>query len=181
VDGARSHSGGLKIMKMFNTAAIAVLLAAVSLAACNKAAAPAAVDKAKIAETVKADANGLITAFNARDAEKAVSHDAPGMVGMFHGSPNVVGAEQDLATTKQQFAANSIANIKLSNETVDVADSGDMAVYRASYAFSGEDPKTKKPIAETGNWVVGYQKQADGSWKIAWNVVSDTAPAPAKT
>jgi ketosteroid isomerase-like protein len=165
-------------MKLRHAAILAALLAVTSLAACNKAAAPAAVDKAKIAEAVKADANGLVTAFNARDAEKATSHDAPGMVGMFHGTPNVVGAEEDLKTTKQQFATNSVGNIKLSNETVDVADSGDMAVYRASYAFSGEDPKSKKPVTETGNWVVGYQKQADGAWKIAWNVVSD-APAAA--
>jgi len=173
-------------MKTHTTAAMAVLLAAASLAACTKpAAAPTAVDKAKIAEAVKADAEGMIAAFNARDAEKAVSHDAPGMVGMFHGTPNVVGAEQDLKMTKEQFAQNAVANVKLSDETVDVADSGEMAVYRASYAFSGEDPKTKKAINESGNWVVGYQKQSDGSWKIAWNVVSDApaaapAAAPAK-
>jgi ketosteroid isomerase-like protein len=165
---------------MHHTAMVAVLLATVSLTACTqKAAAPVAVDKAKIAADIKADAEALITAFNARDAEKAVSHDAPNIVGMFHGTPNVVGIEQDLKTTKEQFAANTVSNIKLSDETVDVAESGDMAVYRASYAFTGEDPKTKKPISEMGNWVVGYQKQSDGSWKIAWNVVSDAKPAPA--
>jgi ketosteroid isomerase-like protein len=167
-------------MKFQHKAMIAALLASGSLVACDKAAAPAAaVDKAKITEAVKADANGLITAFNARDADKAVSHDAPGMVGMFHGTPNVVGAEEDLKMTKQQFAENSVANIKLSDETVDVADSGDMAIYRASYAFTGQDPKTKKAISEGGNWVVGYAKQSDGSWKIAWNVVSDAKPAAA--
>jgi ketosteroid isomerase-like protein len=166
-------------MKLRHAAIAAALLASAALVGCEKkAAAPAAVDKAKIAEAVKADANAMIAAFNARDAEKAVSHDAPGMIGMFHGTPNVVGAEEDMKMTKQQFAENAVANVKLSNETVDVADSGDMAIYRASYAFSGEDPKTKKAINETGNWVVGYQKQADGAWKIAWNVVSD-APAAA--
>ena len=54
-----------------------------------------------------------------------------------------------------------------------------MAVYRATYSFSREDPKTKKEMTEVGNWVVGYQKQPDGAWKIAWNVVSDAPPAPA--
>lgn len=163
---------------ILKTATIIVVMAA-SLVACDKAVAPApAVDKAKIADAVKADAHELITAFNARDAAKAVSHDAKDMVGMFHGTPNVVGMDQDLAMTKQQFADNSVAKIEVSNESVDVAASGDIAVYRASYSFSGVDPKTKKAITETGNWVVGY-KQEDGAWKIAWNVVSDAPAAPA--
>src|SRR5690242_8737005 len=108
-------------MKMHHIGIITLLLATTSLAACDKkAAASAPVDKAKIAEAVKADANAMIAAFNARDADKAVSHDAPGMVGMFHGTPNVVGAEEDLKMTKQQFAENAVANVKLSDETVDV-------------------------------------------------------------
>ena len=153
-----------------------VVVTAVSLAACTKPAATA--DTAKIADTIKADAAQLVEHFNARDAEKAVSHDGPDYVGMFHGAPNVVGPEADLALTKLQVA-DPASKIAVSDETVDVASAGDMAVYRATYAYTMTDPATKKPITENGNWLLGYKPQADGSWKIAWGVVSDTGPAPA--
>lgn len=154
-------------------------VAALSLSACARPEpAKPAVDAAKVGEAVKADARQLVVDFNAHDAAKAVAHDAAGEVSIFHGQPNTVGVEADLANTKLQLADPS-AKITVSSETVDVAASGDMAVYRASYVYDFTDPKTKKPGSESGNWLVGY-KLVDGVWKIAWNVVSDTpAAAPA--
>ena len=158
--------------------ALSALLAA-SLTACAKPeAAKPAVDTAKIADTVKADVKQLVADFNAHDADKAVSHDAPDYVGMFHGLANVKGPAEDLALTKQQVA-DTTAKIEVSDEIVDVAASGDMAVYRATYAYSFTDPKTKKAGTEAGNWVLGYKQQADGGMKLAWGVVSDLPPAPA--
>lgn len=153
-----------------------VVIGACTLAACTKPAATA--DTAKIADTIKADAAQLVEHFNARDAEKAVSHDAPDYVGMFHGTPNVEGPAADLALTKLQVA-DPASKIAVSNETVDVASAGDMAVYRATYAYTMTDPATKKIVTENGNWLLGYKPQPDGAWKIAWAVVSDTGPAPA--
>ncbi|MEO8927364.1 MAG: DUF4440 domain-containing protein [Caulobacteraceae bacterium] len=155
-------------------------LMAVSLGACNKtdAAKPAA-DTGKIADAVKADVAQLVTDFNAHDATKTNSHDAPDVIAMGHGSPNVVGAAADLASAQKGFAADPTQHVTTANEVVDVATSGDMAVYRATYVFNGTDPKTKKAVSDTGNYLAGYKKQADGSWKIAWSVVSDTKPAPA--
>ena len=81
-------------------------IAAVALlASCGAQPAAEAVDTGKIAEVVKANTAEVIAAFNAHDAEKAVSYDAPDYVGMFHGIPNVVGPEADLALTKQQVVA----------------------------------------------------------------------------
>ncbi len=153
------------------------LLAAASLTACAKPAAPAAtVDSASIADAVKADARQLVADFNAHDADKAITHDTADMVGMFHGQANIVGPQADLAQTKAMLATNPNANLVVSNESVDVAQAGDMAVYRSTYVFTGTDPKTKLPNTETGNWVAGYKKQPDGTWKMAWNVIADTPP-----
>lgn len=159
-------------------AAAAAALAA-SLSACAKPeAAKPAVDTAKVAEAVKADLTQMVGDFNAKDAAKAVAHDAPDYVGMFHGAPNVVGPEQDLAMTKMEMADPAM-KLVVSDQVVDVAASGDMAVVRSTYAYTFTDPKTKGVGTQNGNWVVGYKTQADGAWKIAWAVVSDTAPAPA--
>lgn len=148
------------------------------LAACAAQPDTAPVDTAKIADAVKANTAGLIAAFNAHDAEKAVSYDAPDYVGMFHGSPNVVGPEADLALTKQQVA-DPASKVTVSAEDVSVAAAGDRALWRATYAYTFTDPKTKQPTTENGNWLIGWRKQEDGSWKEAWGVVSDTGAAPA--
>jgi len=170
-------SGG-SAMKLTKLASVTLSVAlAASLAACAKteAAKPAA-DTAKIAEAVKADAAQLVTDFNAHDATKSVSHDAPQTVGMFHGAPNVNSPAEDLEITKKQ-AADTSTHVSVSDESVDVAQAGDMAIYRATYDYTQTDPKTKKPQTEHGNWLLIYKPQPDGSWKIVLSMISDTPPA----
>ncbi|WP_421936576.1 YybH family protein [Phenylobacterium sp.] len=167
-------------MMFQKTAAIAASVLLAGLAGCAKpetAAAPAAVDTAKVAETIKADVNQLVADFMSKDVDKAVSHDAPDYVGMFHGQPNVVGPAGDAEITKLQMADPN-ADLKITIDAVDVAQAGDMAVARTTYAYTFSDPATKAAKTEHGNWVLGYKKQADGAYKVAWAVVSDT-PAPA--
>ncbi len=155
------------------TAVLAAVLAAATLAGCGKPKAPGALT----ADGVKADVHNLIGAFNQHDAAKTVAHDAPDFVGMFHGMPNNVGAGADLAITKLQVADPN-AQITLSNETVDVSSAGDMAVYRATYAATSSDPKTRKAVSEHGNLLIGYRLKADGTPAVAWDSFSDTPATP---
>ena len=159
---------------LISTAAAVALLGGCSP---QNGGAPAA-NNDKIAESVKANAAAVIAAFNAHDADRAVAYDAPDYIGMFHGTPNVVGVEADRALTKQQLA-DPAAKVTVSNEDVSVAAAGDRALWRAAYAYTVTDPKTKRPTIENGNWLIGWRKQADGSWKEAWGVASDTGPASA--
>jgi ketosteroid isomerase-like protein len=177
---AWSIRGDLNMTKIHLAGAGLAALMLLGVSACTPPkAAKASVDTAKVADAIKADVAQGVTAFNAKDADKAVALDADDFVGMFHGAPNVSGKAADLAATKQAYAADPSGKVSVSDESVDVASSGDVAVYRATYSFTGTDPKTKKPISETGNWLLGLKAQADGSWKIAWSVVSNTAAAPA--
>ncbi|HEY2482212.1 MAG TPA: nuclear transport factor 2 family protein [Caulobacteraceae bacterium] len=163
-------------------AAMAGLMAA-SLGGCTpppKAAAPAA-DTGKIADTIKADVAATVAAINAHDGPKAVTHDAPDVLVMFHGEPNLVGPAADLKGFQQFLAVSPDAQMSIADETVDVAASGDMAIDRSTYTFDFTDPKTKKKVTETGNNIWAYKLQPDGTWKIAWSVASDTpATAAAK-
>jgi ketosteroid isomerase-like protein len=134
-------------------------------------AASAAADPAS--DAVVADVHQLIASFNAHDASGAVSHDAPDFVGMFHGTPNYLGPAGDLTITKMQVA-DPAAKVSVSNESVDASASGDLAVYRSTYAFTFTDAKTKSATTENGNWLLGYRLQADKSWKVIWSIVSDT-------
>lgn len=164
--------------RLVSTRLIPIAVSLSLLAACGQQAAAPAADNAKIAEAVKAQSAGLVAAFNAHDAEKAVSYDAPDYVGMFHGYPNVVGPEADLKVTKQQVA-DAASKVTVSDEDVSVAAGGDRALWHSTYAYTFTDPKTKQPTTENGNWLIGWRKQPDGSWKAAWGVVSDTGPAAA--
>ena len=130
-------------------------------------------DSAKIAAAIKANQAAQITAFNSCDAMKGIVFDAPDVVNMFHGNPNVVGAAADLAVAKKG-CQDKTQRVTVANESVDVAASGDMAVYHSTYVFTGTDPKTKKAITENGNYLVGWKKESDGTWKIVWSIGSNT-------
>ncbi len=162
-------------------AALGLIMAA-SLGACNKSetAKPAA-DTAKIADAVKADATQRIADVNAHDAAKVASHDAADAVAMFHGRPNAVGPAAIEASFKQALATSPDLHVTMTDPTVDVAASGDLAVIHSTTVGAFTDPKTKKTVSTTSNSLAGYKPQADGSWKIEWSVVSDVAPAPAAT
>ncbi len=164
----------MKLNRLASSAMI--VLGCASLAACNTPAATDKPDTSKAEAAIKADVAKLVEEFNAHDAKAVVEHDMPDEVSMFHGAPNTIGKEADLMMTAKQMQ-DPLAKIAVSNEKVDVAASGEMAVYRADYAYTMTDSETKKPVIERGNWLIGYKTQADGSWKIAWNVVSNTAKA----
>ena len=165
-------------MRRFATLQLATAAAVLGLlTGCKAHPATEAADTGKIADAVKADVSTLVTAFNAHDADKSVSFDAPDYVGMMHGLPNVAGPQGDLALTKQQLA-DPAAKLEVSGEDVSVAAAGDRAMFQSTYAYTFTDPATKKPKTEHGNWLAGFRKQADGSYKIKWSVVSDTGSTP---
>lgn len=133
-------------------------------------------DAAKTATEVKETMTKMVAAFAARDADKAVSWDAPDFTGMFHGLADTHGQEADRALTKQQVADPAM-KFSVSDVIVDAAKSGDLAVWRAKYSLTYTDTQTKQVKTEVGNWIVGWKRDGDGKLKEAWGIVSDTPPA----
>lgn len=161
--------------------AVSPLLASLVLAGCSAGAGPAAtVDRQAVAAEVKAAIKTQLDAYAARDPEKAISIAAPDMLGMFHGEPNNVGRDAVFAQIKAQMADPAV-RLEASDETVDVAASGDLAVYRAVYRFTFTNPATGQPAVETGNWVAVFARQADGSMKLSKDMVLDLPSAPASS
>jgi ketosteroid isomerase-like protein len=149
------------------------------LSACTPKPAVPTVDVAAVELAVRGYANQLVADLNARDADKAVARDAADIVNMQHGVANYVGIDADLAMTKQ-IVSDPNMKISVSNEVVDVAASGDLAVYRSTYSYTFTKPGTQEATTETGNFLLGYKMQDDGELKLAWTLLSDTpAPAPA--
>jgi ketosteroid isomerase-like protein len=129
------------------------------------------VDATGIATTIKADVAQLVAGINAHDAVKATAYDDPNLISMECGSPSTIGIEADREGFKQGFAHNADWKVSLIDETVDVASSGDFAVYRGTY--NEDSSSAGVPMTHKTNFIVEFKRQSDGQWKIVWYSVSN--------
>ena len=163
-------------MKFQNLAALMLGVAAFwALAGCS--AAPASVDVAVVEEEVREGALGVVAAYNAQDADRAASYDAPDYVGIFHGAPNTNGPEADAAGMKAQMEAADV-DWTLGEGSVALARSGDLGVYEAPYTFTITDRQSGETMSERGNWVAIFRRQDDGTMKLWRSIGSDTPTPP---
>lgn len=133
--------------------------------------AAAPVDTRAVAETIEKDVAQLVAGLNAHDADKTTAFDAPNVVSMECGSPSAIGAEVDREGFKAGFARDPHWRVSLIDEIVDVASSGDLAVYRGTY--NEENVIGGVLMTHKTNFLAEFKHQSDGSWRIAWYAVSN--------
>ena len=129
------------------------------------------VDTAAIAKTIRADVAQLVAGLNAHDPVKTTAYDAANIVSMECGSPATVGIEADREGFKTGFAHDPLWKVSLIDETVDVASSGDLAVYRGTY--NEDNSRDGVLMTHKTNFLAEFKHQSDGSWKIVWCSVSN--------
>ena len=123
------------------------------------------------AQTIKAAVARIVGGLNAHDPVRTTADDAPDIVSMECGSPPVIGAKADREGFAEGFARDPHWKVSLIDETVDVASSGDLAVYRGSY---NEDNSGEGMImTHRTNFISEFKRQSDGSWKMAWYIVAN--------
>jgi uncharacterized protein (TIGR02246 family) len=115
----------------------------------------------------------------AKDPEKFTSFYAEDATVMFEDALDIsgktaireaIGGIMQDPNFALSFAANKVV----------VARSGDLAYETGTYSMSMSDSK-KRPSTEKGNYVVVWQKQADGAWKVVVDTpVSDPPQDAAK-
>ena len=130
-----------------------------------------ALDKEAVATAVKAQVRDIVAGINTQNADLATAHDAPDLIGMDNGQPNTVGSAADAAGFRQAFASDPTWHVSLVQETVDIAESGDMAVYRSVYNQDGT--QSKVPVTQRVNFVSGWSRRENGTWAMNWYVVSE--------
>ena len=81
------------------------------------------------------------------------------------GAPAAVGKDA-VRKAFQGFLGVQTLKLETSGTIIDVAQSGDLAFERGSYANTITDAKGKT-TRETGKLALVWKKQGDGSWKIA--------------
>jgi ketosteroid isomerase-like protein len=148
-------------------------VAAMAVAGCSAPPTPGpAPEPVKVAAEVKAAIRTQVDAYAARDPARAASIAAPDLVTMFHGEANVVGLEANKPVMTAQMSDPAM-KLEVSDEAVDVAASGDLAVYHATYRFTFTNPATKQPATEVGNWVAVFKRQPDGAMKMSKDIIAD--------
>ena len=128
-------------------------------------------DQSAVAQTIKAAVAQVVAGINAHDPIKATAYDAPDIVSMECGSPSTVGIEADREGFRLGFARDAAWKVSLIDETVDVASSGDLAVYRGTY--NEDSSREGVPMTHKTNFIAEFARQSDGSWKIVWYSVSN--------
>src|SRR5579864_911395 len=123
--------------------------------------AAASVDTAAIAETIKADVAQLVAGINAHDPVKATLYDAPNIISMECGSPSAIGVDADREGFKLGFSHDPYWKVSLIDETVDVASSGDLAVYRGTY--NEDNSRAGVLMTHKTNFLAEFKRQGDGT------------------
>ncbi len=127
-----------------------------------------AVDEAAIRA---ADAD-FAKAAEAKDLDKCMSPYADDAVLLASGAPAFIGKE-NIRKFMQGLVAAPNLQLKINIASVDVARSGDIAIDRGSVDTTITDKKGK-PTTGTSEYVLVWEKQADGSWKIAADTSAGT-------
>jgi ketosteroid isomerase-like protein len=148
-----------------------LLLLALAVAGTESSAPAVSVDTTVIAETIKTDVAQLVAGINAHDAVKATAYDAPNIISMECGSPSTIGVEADREGFKLGFAHDADWRVSLIDETVDVASTGDFAVYRGTY--DEDSSSAGVPMTHKTNFIAEFKRQSDGPWRIVWYSVSN--------
>ncbi len=148
-----------------------LLLLAFAAAGTALSTAGVSVDTAVIAETIKKDVAQLVAGINAHDAVRATAYDAPNIISMECGSPSTIGVEADREGFKMGFAHDPLWRVSLIDETVDVASSGDLAVYRGTY--NEDNGRAGVLLTHKTNFLAEFKRQSDGSWRVIWYSVSN--------
>ncbi len=155
------------------------LITAVLLSGCAPQPAPEPPDtRADDEAAIRAAIMEWSAAAGARDVEKFMAFYAGDAILMLEDAPDLHGtaAIREALTGMMQdphFALSFAAS------DVVVARSGDLAYEMGTYSLTLSGPDGN-PGVETGAYVVVWQKQADGAWKVVLDApVSDPPPGEA--
>jgi uncharacterized protein (TIGR02246 family) len=155
--------------------AVAILAASLmTVAGCNSAPPPPAVDIAAEQGKLRDLEAAWVRNVAAKDLEKIIANYAGDAVLMAPGEPAAKGKDAVRASWKGLL--DSIQKLEFAPSRIEISQAGYMATTNGSYTLTMTDAKTKKPVDDKGSYVTVYKKQADGGWKVIEDVnVSEVA------
>jgi len=161
-------------------ASVALVL---SVAACDRPAAPAVENSTATADAAAAEAEAVKQAFatfNADIAAKKVdairAHYASDAVMILPGQAPFTGIDAIMGDY-DQYAADKAGKYVPGAEATTVSSGGDVAYGEVKYQTTFTNPATKAVETKDRYNITVYKKQSDGSWKIVRDVNTDVPKA----
>jgi uncharacterized protein (TIGR02246 family) len=114
------------------------------------------------------------SAFNAGNIDALLAFYRSDVVRMGPNEPASVGTDAVRASFQSYFDAYKV---ETHGPIEDVRVSGDLAAARGVYTDASAPKAGGTPGNQKGKWVSVYQRQADGSWKILWDIENSDLPA----
>jgi uncharacterized protein (TIGR02246 family) len=130
---------------------------------------PPPVDPAAIAKQIQTMDADWSHAANVGDIEKCISYYADDGLLLEPGSPSASGKEAFRKSWTALVSGPQYVSLTFSSTKVTVAQAGDMAWDVGIYQWTTKD-KTGKTSTEAGKYLEVWQKQVDGSWKVAVDI-----------
>jgi uncharacterized protein (TIGR02246 family) len=113
-------------------------------------------------------------ASQAKDPARFTSVYAEDAVVMLEGSPDLQGLEAIRAGISGMMQDPNFA-LEFHADNIVAARSGDLAYETGTFQMTMSDPDGK-PASQTGNYVVVWGKQSDGTWKVLVDAPVSSAP-----
>ncbi len=161
---------------MINHIRNGLLTITVVLAGCTQAPAPTPPDtRAADEATIRAAITDWDAAARGKDAEKFVSVYAPNAAVMLANAPDLHGSDAIRDGISGMMQDPNFA-LTFSPDNVVASRSGDLAYETGVYSLTMSDEE-KNPVTESGHYVVVWQKQPDGLWKVVIDAPVSDPPA----
>lgn len=162
---------------MKSIAPLALLVAAIGLAACTPAPAPA--QKAQAPDTTAVDERAIraagelgFDALGKGDAASVAAFYSEDALLMPANKPYVVGRRAIKEAFADEFMANKQAGVTLVMDEMDIGVSGTLAWRTGTFLGTGPDGKPQG----SGKFLQVWEKQDDGLWQITHSMFNFDAP-----
>ena len=147
---------------------------AVSIVVLLVAGAAQASDKKSVDSLLAADA-GWMKAFSAKDLAQSVAYFEENGSMLGPNAPIATGREAITKNLSQFFALPNV-NLTWQADKAEVARSGELGYTSGTYRMTFSDP-SGKTVSDKGKYVTVWEKQKDGSWKVALDIFNTDLPA----
>jgi uncharacterized protein (TIGR02246 family) len=147
-----------------STSLILCLTIAALGVSCSNAPAPAPDTRAADVQAVKEVEAAWSKDAGTKDADKYVSYFAEDGTALYPGTTILHGRAAIKASMVPVLADPNFV-LTFQPTFVKASKGGDMVYTIGTYTQTMTNPKTKKPMTDTGKYMTIYTKQADGSWK----------------
>jgi uncharacterized protein (TIGR02246 family) len=119
-----------------------------------------------------------VKAFATKGPEKAAAFYADDAASMLPDTPLMTGRAAIIAGMKPELGDPNFSLVFAPTKIV-IASAGDIAYSQGTFHYTTTDPKTKKRVGQSGNYVEVYKKQADGTWKVEEDIATEETPLKA--